>query len=156
MAFLRRRSVAPAEVSAYLGRVAGVRLEQPEKLAQLLKRQQVKLTELLELETFRKEQFVQRLNQAKPTSIRSEVIEQLEIETKYEGYFQRDRELIERRDKYEFYEIPEDFDYKRVRSLSTEGREKLLIVRPRSIGQASRISGVTASDVSVLMVYLKR
>jgi tRNA uridine 5-carboxymethylaminomethyl modification enzyme len=156
LAFLRRRTVGPAELGAHIGVMAGGPLEQPEKFAQVLKRQQARLSELLELETFREDRFVQQLKETKPASICSEVIEQLEIETKYEGYFQRDRELIERRDKYESYEIPEDFDYKRVRSLSTEGREKLLLVRPRSIGQASRISGVTASDVSVLMVYLRR
>jgi tRNA uridine 5-carboxymethylaminomethyl modification enzyme len=55
----------------------------------------------------------------------------------------------------EHWSIPTDFDYARVRSLSTEGRQKLLAVRPRSIGQAARISGVSAADVSILMVYLK-
>jgi tRNA uridine 5-carboxymethylaminomethyl modification enzyme len=156
LAFLRDRSVTPLELNPFLERAAGQRLEQSEKLVQTLKRQQVQLQALLELEVFRDDPIVQRLNQVKPASIRREVIEQLEIETKYEGYLQRDKHLIERWDKYESYEIPEGFDYKRVKSLSTEGRERLLKVRPASIGQASRISGVTASDVSVLMVYLRR
>jgi tRNA uridine 5-carboxymethylaminomethyl modification enzyme len=156
LAFLRERSVTPLELNSFLERTAGQRLEQSEKLVQTLKRQQVQLRALLELDSFRSDPMVHRLNEARPASIRQEVIEQLEIETKYEGYLQRDRDLIERWDKYESYEIPEDFDYKRVKSLSTEGRERLLKVRPRSIGQASRISGVTAADVSVIMVYMRR
>jgi tRNA uridine 5-carboxymethylaminomethyl modification enzyme len=156
LAFLRDRSVTPLELNPFLESAVGQRLEQSEKLVQILKRQQVQLRALLDLEVFRGDPIVQRLNEARPMSIRSEVIEQIEVETKYEGYLQRDRELIERWDRYELYEIPEDFDYKRVKSLSTEGRERLLKVRPRSIGQASRISGVTAADVSVIMVYLRR
>mgnify|MGYP001620029914 FL=1 len=119
-----------------------------------MKRPNVFLSRLSEIESVRTEPFFSKLASASPPSIRREVIEQLEIETKYDGYLQRDREQIDRRERFESSEIPEEFDYKRVKSLSTEGREKLLKVRPRSIGQASRISGVTASDVSVLMVYL--
>jgi tRNA uridine 5-carboxymethylaminomethyl modification enzyme len=155
-AFLRDRSVTPLELNSFLERTAGQRLGQSEKLVQTVKRQQVQLQALLALDVFRGDPSVQHLNEARPASARREVIEQIEIETKYEGYLQRDKDLIERWDKYESYKIPEDFDYNRVRSLSTEGRERLVNVRPRSIGQASRISGVTAADVSVIMVYLRR
>ena len=81
--------------------------------------------------------------------------QQIEIDVKYEGYIQRQSEQIERFEKFEEYEIPENFDYKIIASLSAEGKEKLHRVRPRSIGQASRISGVTNSDISVLSVFLK-
>jgi tRNA uridine 5-carboxymethylaminomethyl modification enzyme len=84
-----------------------------------------------------------------------EVLEQIEIEMKYEGYIARQQEQVERFEKLESQAIPADFEYARVKSLSVEGREKLMKVRPASIGQASRISGVTPSDVSVLMVYLR-
>jgi tRNA uridine 5-carboxymethylaminomethyl modification enzyme len=154
--FLRHTSVTPLELNPFLETTSGQGLEQSEKLVKTLKRQHVQLQALLRLDIFHNDPFVQRLNEARPASICQEAIEQLEIETKYEGYLQRDRDLIERWDKHESYEIPEDFDYKRVKSLSTEGRERLLKVRPRSIGQASRISGVTAADVSVMMVYLRR
>lgn len=153
--YIHDRSVLPDEANSYLEQMGESPLEQPEKLTQLLKRPRVSLVSLFQLETFRSEPFLERLLGAKPASIAREVVEQLEIETKYEGYLQRDKEQIERQDKYESIEIPEDFDYRRVNSLSTEGREKLLKVKPRSIGQASRISGVTASDLSVLMVYLR-
>lgn len=81
--------------------------------------------------------------------------QQIEIDVKYEGYIQRQSEQIERFEKFEEYEIPENFDYKIIASLSAEGKEKLHRIRPRSIGQASRISGVTNSDISVLSVFLK-
>jgi tRNA uridine 5-carboxymethylaminomethyl modification enzyme len=155
LAFISGRSVNPMEANAHLEKIGESRLEQPEKLAQMLKRPGVSLSRLFELETFRVEPFIQLLRDSRPSPMHSEVLEQIEIEIKYEGYLQRDQEQIERRDRYESYQIPEDFDYNRVKSLSTEGKEKLLRVQPRSIGQASRISGVTASDVSVLMVYLR-
>jgi tRNA uridine 5-carboxymethylaminomethyl modification enzyme len=156
MAFIRSRGITPVELNSYLEKTGESRLEKPEKLMQVLKREGASLSKVFELSSFRTEPFVMRLRNTQPASIYGEVIEQLEIETKYEGYFQRDQEQIQRREKYESWEIPEDFDYNRVRSLSTEGKEKLIKVRPGSIGQASRISGVTASDVSVLMIYLRR
>jgi tRNA uridine 5-carboxymethylaminomethyl modification enzyme len=83
------------------------------------------------------------------------VAEQVQIEVKYEGYIKRQLELITRLKKLEDTAIPEDLDYSRLDSLSTEGREKLSRFRPLSLGQATRISGVSPSDISILMVYLK-
>ncbi|MGA9365193.1 MAG: tRNA uridine-5-carboxymethylaminomethyl(34) synthesis enzyme MnmG [Bacteroidota bacterium] len=156
MTFIHNSSVAPIELNSYLDKIAQSALEQPEKLLHVLKRPGVSLCKLLELHPFRSDPFTVALKEAHPTTLYNDVLEQLEIETKYEGYFQRDQEQILRQEKYESWEIPEDFDYNRVKSLSTEGREKLLKVRPGSIGQASRISGVTASDLSVLTIYLRR
>jgi tRNA uridine 5-carboxymethylaminomethyl modification enzyme len=85
-----------------------------------------------------------------------QILERVEIEVKYEGYLKRQLEQIEAFERSEQLSIPEGFDFGGVRSLSKEGKEKLERVRPRSIGQASRIGGVTASDISVLMVSLKR
>jgi tRNA uridine 5-carboxymethylaminomethyl modification enzyme len=83
-------------------------------------------------------------------------MERVEIEVKYEGYLKRQDEQIRQFSRNESITIPTDFDFAAVKSLSTEGREKLRKVKPRSIGQASRISGVTAADISVLMVGLKQ
>lgn len=83
------------------------------------------------------------------------VIQQIEIEIKYDGYIQRQKELISKMERMENLLIPVNFNYVNLKSISTEGREKLNKVKPRSIGQASRISGVTPSDISVLLVYLK-
>ena len=85
-----------------------------------------------------------------------EALEQVEIQLKYEGYIKRQYENVEKLEKYEEAKIPLTLNYLILKSLSTEGREKLHKVKPRSIGQASRISGVTPSDISILLVYLKK
>jgi tRNA uridine 5-carboxymethylaminomethyl modification enzyme len=87
---------------------------------------------------------------------RADVREQVEIDVKYEGYIQRQNEQIQRFAKFEEYLIPENFDYAKISSLSAEGKEKLHRVRPRSIGQATRIAGVTNADVAVLSIFLKQ
>ena len=79
-------------------------------------------------------------------------LEQVEIELKYEGYIKRQYEMVDRMEKYESAKIPLTLNYANIKALSTEGREKLNKVKPRSIGQASRISGVTPSDISILLV----
>jgi len=82
-------------------------------------------------------------------------LEQLGYEIKYEGYIERQRKEIERFLQNERKFIPKDFDYSKVKGISNEAREKLAKVRPASLGQASRISGVSSSDVSVLSIYLR-
>jgi tRNA uridine 5-carboxymethylaminomethyl modification enzyme len=82
-------------------------------------------------------------------------LEQAEIELKYEGYISRQYEAVAKLEKYEDSKIPINIDYQKFKHLSTEAREKLSKFKPRSIGQASRISGVTPSDISILLVYLK-
>jgi tRNA uridine 5-carboxymethylaminomethyl modification enzyme len=84
----------------------------------------------------------------------AEVLEQAEIHIKYESYIEREQKLAEKIGNLENYKIKTDFDYDRVKALSSEAREKLKKIKPETIGQASRISGVSASDVSVLTIYL--
>jgi tRNA uridine 5-carboxymethylaminomethyl modification enzyme len=83
-----------------------------------------------------------------------EIIEQVEIQIKYETYIDKEKNFAGKMESMEDFRIPGNFDFKRVSSLSTEGREKLNHIRPATIGQASRISGVSPSDISILMVYL--
>ncbi len=85
-----------------------------------------------------------------------DVLEQAEIQIKYEGYIQRQTDEIAKTEKYEDLRIPATLDYGGIRTLSTEGRDRLSRIKPRSLGQASRISGVTPSDISILLVYLKK
>ena len=85
-----------------------------------------------------------------------EELEQAEILVKYEGYIQKERELVEKQYRLESLVLHDDFDYTRLTSLGSEAREKLNKVRPKTIGQAARISGITPSDISILMVYLGR
>ena len=80
----------------------------------------------------------------------------LELKVKYDGYIRRQDRQVDRFTKLEGIRIPEDFDYEKVEGISTESREKLKTVRPASIGQASRINGVRTSDVTVLLVYLRK
>ena len=84
-----------------------------------------------------------------------EVIAEVEIEAKYEGYIKRQLAQVERLRRLEDKRIPEDLDYGKVKNLSSEGREKLSRVRPRTLGQAARIPGISQADLSILMVYLK-
>jgi tRNA uridine 5-carboxymethylaminomethyl modification enzyme len=84
----------------------------------------------------------------------SEVLEQAEIHIKYESYIEREQKIAEKIGSLEDYKIKSDFDYDRVKALSSEGREKLKRIKPDTIGQASRISGVSPSDISVLTIYL--
>jgi tRNA uridine 5-carboxymethylaminomethyl modification enzyme len=86
----------------------------------------------------------------------NEVIEQAEIRVKYESYFEKELEIVEKMKRMEDREINPNFDYLTLGSLSKEAREKLLRVKPRTLGQASRISGVSPSDISVLMVHLTK
>ncbi len=154
LAFLEDTIVPPEDVNSYLEHIGERPIDQGEKLAKLAKRTNVQLRDLLRLEAFQSSVFSKRLLDLPLQARREEIIEQIEIETKYAGYFEREAEQIKRAVKYEHMEIPKDLDYSRLKSLSLEGREKLQKVRPLSIGQASRISGVTAADISVLMVYL--
>ena len=85
-----------------------------------------------------------------------EVLEQVEIQVKYEGYIAKEQDMADRLGKLDHLSIPEDLDFHRLTSLSYEGRQKLTERRPRTLGEASRISGVSPSDLSVLMVYLGR
>ena len=85
-----------------------------------------------------------------------EILEQVEINIKYEGYIKKVQREIEKMLKNETKLIPNDIDYDKVKNIASEARQKLKQVRPISIGQASRISGVNPADISILLVYLRR
>jgi tRNA uridine 5-carboxymethylaminomethyl modification enzyme len=85
-----------------------------------------------------------------------EIYEEAEIFIKYEGYIEKEQEIADKLGKFENIVLHENFDYHKLKSLSFEAREKLNKIKPKTIGQASRISGVSPSDISVLIVYLGR
>lgn len=91
-----------------------------------------------------------------PEDLLEEVGEEAEIEIKYEGYIKKEREQVEKLARLEGRLIPEDIDYSRLKGLANEARQKLEKIRPRSLGQASRISGINPADLAVLMVYLEQ
>ena len=137
------------EINPLLVKVGENETEASEFIAKLVKRPELRLKEILQLKS--ENDFV--LSEIKNSDY---FIEQLEIELKYEGYIKRQEEVVKKVEKFEALNIPLNFNYLILNSLSTEGREKLFKVKPRSIGQASRISGVTASDISILLVYLRK
>ncbi len=124
-------------------------IDSTETISKLCKRPELSLKELISLDHKAGEPIVKDLLKNKAA------LEQVEIELKYEGYMKRQHETVARLEKHEETKIPLTLNYLNLKALSTEGREKLNKVKPRSIGQASRIAGVTPSDISILLVYLK-
>jgi tRNA uridine 5-carboxymethylaminomethyl modification enzyme len=153
--FLRQASATPTDVNPFLQEAGTDPITSPDRLLRLVRRAEVRLDRLLDIPSLCDHPFVRQKRGISDERVWREAVEQVDIETKYEGYVSRQREQIERFDRFENDQIPPDLDYARINSLSSEGREKLAKVKPSSIGQASRISGVTSSDVSVLMVMLK-
>jgi tRNA uridine 5-carboxymethylaminomethyl modification enzyme len=90
------------------------------------------------------------------TQYDDEVLEQAEIQLKYDTYIVKEQELVKKMQHLENLVIPDHFDYQKLPSLSAEAKQKFLKIKPRTLGQASRISGVNPSDVQVLMVYMGR
>ena len=137
-------------VNNYLESSSSSAIESTETISKLCKRPETQLKELLKLDSLDKDSsFNLLINNA-------DALKQVEIELKYEGYMKRQQDTIERLERYEDLKIPLTLNYLTLKALSVEAREKLDRVRPRSIGQASRISGVTPSDISILLVYLKK
>jgi tRNA uridine 5-carboxymethylaminomethyl modification enzyme len=147
--YLEERKFTPGEVNPDLEAAGIVRLEKSTKAKDMFRKQMYPFTKMVEvLKAFR--------GQVEQISTDPKVYEQIEIDIKYEGYIRREMVLAEKLTRLEDIHIPTGLDYHQINGLSTEGREKLLKFKPDSLGQASRISGVSASDVSVLMVRLGR
>lgn len=142
-------SVAPDAVNGYLEQVGTSPIDQPERLVRLALRPQVSVEALLRHTGLWDEVVVPA--PGLETSARL-----VEIELKYEGYLEREYELIRKMEQMESWCIPPAFDYAAVDNITMEAREKLGKIRPDNLGQASRISGVSPADVSVLMVLLKK
>jgi len=146
--FLQQTSVSPDQVESYLTKTGTPSIQQKTKLASILLRPQVSLHELVDhipfLETFIREHGVHM----------SEILEETEILMKYEGYISKEEEMALKISKFENILIKPDFDYHQLTSLSFEAREKLSKIKPSSIGQAARISGVSPSDIAVLLIYI--
>lgn len=124
-------------------------IESTETISKLCKRPELNLKEILSLNGLSSN------TELKEIVNDDLILNQIEIELKYEGYIKRQLETVARLERHESTQIPLAFNYLTLKSFSAEGREKLNKIKPRSIGQASRISGVTPSDISILLVYLK-
>jgi len=125
-------------------------IDSSETIANLCRRPELSLKELLNLNGLSENEDIKPLLQDEVA------LNQVQIDLKYEGYLKRQEEMIAKMERYENHLIPLTLNYSELKALSAESREKLQQYKPRSIGQASRLSGVTPSDISVLLVYLKR
>ncbi len=143
------QKVQPKQINGLLELKNLSMIDNSESIDKLVKRPELTLSEVLKsVKDWEAQPFQELFNDEK-------VLEQLEIEIKYDGYIKRQEELIAKTAKLENFSIPLNFNYSNLKAISTEAREKLSKIKPRSIGQAGRISGVTPSDISILLVYLK-
>lgn len=147
IAFTKENAVSKDSANPFLEELGTSAISQNQKIHTLLGRPQINITDLRKMHSA----FDAYLNQ-----FDKETIEQAEIKIKYDSYFEKELEIIDKMKKMEDKEINPAFNYHTLQSLSKEAREKLMKIKPRTLGQASRISGVTPSDVSVLMVHISR
>jgi tRNA uridine 5-carboxymethylaminomethyl modification enzyme len=147
VSFIKNESIAPDEINDLLAERDSSPILQKVKMFGILSRPNIDLA-LFKNNIKRIEDSFNNYNE--------EELEQAEILVKYEGYIQKEKELVEKQYRLESLVLHDDFNYSRLTSLGAEAREKLNKVRPKTIGQAARISGITPSDISILMVYLGR
>lgn len=139
--------IEPSAINTYLKSILSSEISEKQKAEKLLLRPDVELGNLMEI-----------LPELKIllSSYFDEVIEQASIQIKYDIYIQKEKELVKKIGQLENLEIPENFDFKKIQALGNEAKEKLTKIKPRTLGQASRISGINPSDVQILMVYMGR
>ncbi len=161
--YLQQTTVTPAHINDYLASIGSSPLSRPAHYSELIARPGVALSELVTnndgLQTIFDVADSDVLTSCSPQQksvFRSELIEEVEIEIKYEGYIRRERQLADKLHRLDAIRLPADFDYTSVQSLSTEARQKLSSIRPASIAEASRIPGVSPNDISVLLLLMGR
>ncbi len=144
---LKEMSIEPVEINGWFDKIGSSSISEKQKAEKILLRPSVELADMATV--------LPKLGAAL-SSFTPEAIEQAAIQIKYDVYIEKERELVNRMSQLEELEIPETFDYKKIGSLGNEAREKLSRIRPRTLGQASRISGINPSDVQILMVFMGR
>ncbi|MCO6174757.1 tRNA uridine-5-carboxymethylaminomethyl(34) synthesis enzyme MnmG, partial [Flavobacterium sp. NRK F10] len=146
--FFRETSVKPEEANPILEAKGSSPMAQPDKMFKVFSRPQ------LELEDFKKfEKVSEYINEH---HLDNEIVEQAEIQVKYSGYIEKEKNHADKLNRLEDVTIPDNFDFDKIRSISIEAKQKLNKIRPKTIAQASRISGVSPSDISVLLIYMGR
>jgi tRNA uridine 5-carboxymethylaminomethyl modification enzyme len=146
-AVLATTQIEPSEANPFFMQVSSAPISEKQKADKILLRPNVNLGEM--------RKHIKKIDTVLD-SYKSASLEQAEIQIKYEVYIEKERDLVERMRQLEDLEIPQSFDYQRIISLGVEAREKLSKVRPKTLGQASRISGINPSDVQILMVFMGR
>ena len=146
--FFKKTSFTTDEINPILESLNSTQVKQSDKLFKVFSRPKVTMKHMLELESV--SEFV------KEHQMDAEVLEQAEILVKYSGYIEKEKTNADKLQRLENVRVPDNFDYSKLKSLSYEAREKLQSIQPVTISQASRISGVSPADISVLLVYLGR
>ena len=144
---LLQKKIMPEAINIQLKKLDSSPIREKATVYQLLKRPELNFDKLIEIDDSLKTYL---------SKYKQEVIEQAEINTIYENYIEKEQKLVEKIEHLENFRIRDDFDYSKIKALSTEAMEKLSSIRPKTIGQATRISGVSPADISVIMVYLRR
>ena len=146
--FFKETSVKPEDANPVLERNNSSSMKQSDKMFKIFSRPNISMDDMREFESV--ENFIRENN------LDNEVIEQAEIQIKYSGYIEKERNNADKLNRLENIKIPLNFDYSKIKSMSFEAREKLKSIQPATISQASRISGVSPNDISVLLVYMGR
>ena len=139
--------IDPSEINSYFEQINSSPLGERQKASKIVLRPNVTLSSMM--------QYSQALQQ-QLQHLDAETLEQAEIQVKYERYIEKEQELVVRMSEMEDLIIPDSFDYEKVAAISAEAKQKFKKIRPRTLGQAGRISGVNPSDVQILMVYMGR
>ncbi len=140
-------TLEPSDINHFLDSIQSSALTLKQKASQIILRPNISIAQL--------QAHVEKIKTAL-SGIDSEVVEQAEIQIKYDTYIEKEKELVSKMSQLEDLVIPDNFNYEKLVSLSTEARQKFKKIRPRTLGQASRISGVNPSDVQILMVFMGR
>jgi tRNA uridine 5-carboxymethylaminomethyl modification enzyme len=148
--FLKSYSVSPRQINLFLTKNGTSEIKQKVKIADILLRPQVNIFDLLEVIP----EFGKIKMDGRTTF--HDILESVEIKLKYKGYLSREKSMADKLKRLEHIYIQPNYDFDSLKSISTEGREKLKRIRPSTLGQASRISGVSPSDISVLLIHLGR
>ena len=148
--FVKTQTITPDEINNYLVSINTPEIDQKTKINNILLRPQVSMQSLLssseKLQKFSREKKIKD----------KEIFEEVEIQIKYNSYIEKEKEIADKITKLENITLNKNFDYKKITALSKESIEKLSLLKPRTIGQAARISGVSPADITVLLVYLGR
>ena len=148
MHFIKNLSIKPAQINQTLIKKGSSTISQSMKLFKLFSRPQLSFTDISSIESVS--------NYIRDNDVKSEIIEQVEIQVKYSGYIEKESTNAEKLKALENISIPTNFDYSRLKCLSSEAKSKLKSIKPVSLSQASRISGVSPADISAMLVFMGR
>jgi tRNA uridine 5-carboxymethylaminomethyl modification enzyme len=146
--FFKETSITIDEANPILIEKESSPMTQSDKMFKVFSRPQIDLNDMLKFEKVQ--------NYIQENELDKEIIEQAEIQVKYSGYIEKERNNAEKLIRLEDIKIPDNFDYHKIKSMSIEAKQKLSAIRPVTISQASRISGVSPADISVLLIYMGR